>query len=166
MLFRSKTHNEFNGGQVGAHGEVAWGPFIGDLSGKVGIGSVFQEVNLRGVTERTGSDGNTDQGPGGLLVLDSNRGKRSRHEVAWISEIDARLGYRLSPCWIAWLGYTFLFWDNVARPGDQTGLALNPGQIPSNPAYGNHLGPIQAAPIFGTSDYWAQGLSGGVEFRY
>src|SRR5262249_3469450 len=82
-----KTHNEFNCGQVGARAQAAWGRFIGEVSGKVGVGSVFQEVNLRGLTERTGSDGNTDQGPGGLLVLESNRGKRSRREVACISEI-------------------------------------------------------------------------------
>jgi len=78
------------------------------------------------------------------------------------------LGYDLTPRLKATVGYTLLYWTNVARPGDQIDLNVDPRQFPP-------VNPLQpppptatAQPAFAlhTSDFWAQGLNVGLDYRF
>ena len=76
------------------------------------------------------------------------------------------LGYNITPRVKATFGYTFLYWSNVARPGNQIDRNINPVNIPTSGAQG--LGPAGGPPTFNfqQSGYWAQGLNFGLEFRF
>ncbi len=67
---------------------------------------------------------------------------------AMVSELGATLGYDVAPRLRATVGYTFLYWSVVARPGDQL----------------TFLPPAQTVPV--TTDYWAQGLNFGLEWQF
>ena len=77
--------------------------------------------------------------------------------------MDLQVGYRLNDHIKLFAGYSFLFWTDVARPGDQVDLRLNPAQIPQSGLTG---GPRLPAFSFHGTDFWAQGVNIGVEFRY
>jgi len=61
-----------------------------------------------------------------------------------------------------------LYWTNVVRPGQQIDRSLDEAQIPNfdtlGPGSPSTLG--RPAVPFRQSDFWAQGLNLGVEFRY
>ncbi len=60
------------------------------------------------------------------------------------------------------VGYTFLYWSQVARAGDQISTVINPSQFPPGQLSG------APAPQFklALSDFWAQGVNFGVDFRF
>ena len=60
-------------------------------------------------------------------------------------EVGVNVGYRLAAQLRVSLGYSFLYLDHAARPGDQM----------DRPAF-----------LFRQSDFWMQALNFGVEFRY
>ena len=83
-------------------------------------------------------------------------------------EIGVNVGYRLTPQATVFLGYSFLYVSNVARPGEQINRNINPTQTVS---YGNDrpvspVGPAQPTFSFSTTDFWAQTLSVGLAYRF
>ena len=111
----------------------------------------------------TTSNGTSFNDNGGLLALDSNIGTYSRNEFSVLPEVAVTLGYALSARTRFLVGYTFLYWNNVARAGDHIDLNVNTDLIP----------PVQATtdpevPQFAWQDtsFWAQGLSLGLEYRW
>ncbi len=79
-----------------------------------------------------------------------------------VPEISLNLGYNITPRLRALVGYTFLYWTNVGRPGDQIDLLLNPSQFPP----GTLSGAPRPAFNYNDSDFWAQGLNFGAEYRF
>ena len=77
-------------------------------------------------------------------------------------EIGFTLGYDLTPRLKATAGYTLLYWSNVARPGDQIDLNVDSRQFPP-PHDGDGTKPEFALH---TSDFWAQGLNLGLDYRF
>jgi hypothetical protein len=61
------------------------------------------------------------------------------------------------------VGYNFLYWSNVIRPGNQVDRVINPNLLPPANGLG---GPNRPTFEFHGSDFWAQGVSFGLEFRY
>jgi hypothetical protein len=162
---RFNTRNEFYGGQLGVRGQWCSGRWSVDLLGKVALGATHQSVNIEGDTKRTGSDGVTVAGPGGVLALASNSGLSSRNRFSFAPEVGAHVGFQISRHLTARVGYTFLYWDHVARPGNEMNLVVNPALIPSSVVFGTG-GQAQPARVLRDSDFWAQGLDFGLEFRY
>ena len=72
------------------------------------------------------------------------------------------LGAQLTPYLKVFIGYDFLFWSQVVRPGDQIDRNVNLTQ-----ALGGALaGPAAPLPQFSGTSFWAQGVSAGVELSY
>jgi hypothetical protein len=90
-------------------------------------------------------------------VQSSNAGGFERDAFAVVPEFGATLGCQLTPLVRASVGYTFLYWSDVFRPEDQIDLSHG-AERRGGP---NH--PL--APLAGT-DFWAQGLHCGLEFKY
>ncbi len=76
------------------------------------------------------------------------------------------LGVNLTDNIQATLGYTFLYWTGVARPGNQIDPILSPGQVPTNPSYGLVNSPLRPVHTFQDSGFWAQGLNFGLQFLF
>jgi hypothetical protein len=53
-----------------------------------------------------------------------------------------------------------LYWSNVARPAEQVDLGVS--QFPPEPPAGAHRPQF----LFSASDFWAQGLSLGLDYRF
>src|SRR5262249_15357519 len=111
------THNQFHGGQLGAAAAFRGGPWSLDLHGQVAWGLTTEVVDIRGYTRIT-SPFRDDIFAGGLLALPTNIGRYSRSRGSVVPEVGVNLGYQLTDHLQATVGYTFLYWSRVARPGN------------------------------------------------
>ena len=100
------------------------------------------------------------------MALPSNSGRFVHGRFAVVPELDVRLGYQLSRHARLFAGYTFLYWSEVVRAGDQIDTSLNATQVPVVRPAGPLLGPARPAFSFHGTDLWAQGGTFGLEFRY
>src|SRR5262249_10830358 len=101
---------------------------------------------------------------GGLLALSSNIGQRSKDRTVVIPQLGVQVGYQITCNLRAYVGYTFLYWSEVARAGNQIDLAVNPNPLP--PVTPPVSGPLRPAPRFENTSFWAQGFDLGLEFRF
>jgi hypothetical protein len=163
-----ETVNQFFGGQLGTRMQFNYGRFVVDFLAKVGFGATRQEVRITGFSNIQAPDGTLlAQSAGGLLAVASNIGQYTeRDKFAAIPEVGINLGYQLTDRWRMLVGYNFIYWGEVARPGDQINTIINPTLVPTTSVFGPVFGPIQPRPFFNTADFWAQGISLGLAFNY
>ncbi len=155
---RFHTANEFHGAELGVAAGARHCAWSLDVTGKVALGNTQSRVSVDGSTEvgPTPSVGY----PAGMLALASNIGTRERSSFSAIPELRVTFGWDLTCRLKATLGYSLLYWSRVARPGDQIDRYLDPAQFPpGTPA-------DFPAPLFVLTDYWAQGLSFGLDYRF
>jgi hypothetical protein len=76
---------------------------------------------------------------------------RDETELSFVPEGSLELGFQITPHVSATFGYTFLYWNKVARPGDQVSNVIN--------------SPV-TSPRITDATFWAQAISGGLAFRY
>jgi hypothetical protein len=160
------THNRFYGGTIGVRAEYWWGRFFVNGRASVALGDTDETVRINGTTTFTPPGGATVVQSGGLLAQASNIGRFSRDEFSVVPEVGFNVGYQVTPRVRAYVGYTYLYWSDVVRPSGQIDLAVNPTQVPSIVGPGTLMGPARPAVPFRTSDFWAQGINFGVEFRF
>jgi len=164
---RFDTKNDFYGAQLGVVAEYRYGRWFAEGTFKLGLGVVHQVVDIHGSTTITPLDPTVAgrQFGQGLLALDSNSGTFSRDRFAVVPEVGLKVGYQLTDQLRAFVGYNFLYVSSVVRPGDQIDRALDEGKIPPFTAA---VAPGQPRPLvpFKPSDFWAQGLTVGFEWRY
>ena len=163
------TSNRFYGGQLGLRGFIRRGNWSLSGTAKVALGDSHQVVGINGSTLIVPAAGSGLGGglqPGGLLALPSNIGRYQRDQFAVVPEVTVKVGYWLTRSIRATIGYTFLYYSAVARPGDQVNRVVNPGLLPVNQPTGPVAGPAQPNFVFHGSDFWAQGLNLGLELRY
>jgi hypothetical protein len=160
------ARNAFYGGQLGARFQVRRGGWNLELLGKVGLGDSHQSVDIHGLTVLAAPGQPAVTAPGGLLALASNSGHFTRDAFAVVPEAGVNLGYQLNKYVRVFAGYTFLYYSDVARPGDQIDRGVNVNQVPASRTFGGP--PVPARPAFAlhSTDYWAQGVNFGLEFRY
>jgi hypothetical protein len=157
------TRNSFNGGQIGLRGELRWGGWFIDGRAKVAFGNTTQTVFIDGSTVISVPGTGTVSGPGGLLALPTNMGRFHRDTFSVVPEFGVNVGYYITPYIKLYVGYTFIGWTNVVRPGNVIDRVVNPSQIPPGGAL---VGPARPAFRFRDSDFWVQGINIGVELRY
>ena len=114
--------------------QTSRGQFSLDLLMRMAIGSTHQSVLIDGSTTISGSSVSTaitsQDATGGLLAQRTNIGEYTRNRFAVVPELGVTLGYAMTPQWRATLGYTFLYWSSVVRPGDQIDRNVNPNLFP------------------------------------
>lgn len=150
------TSNRFYGGQIGVGGEFIHEECVLNLHAKLGFGSMTQKVSINGST--TAIDpitGTLTTTPGGFFAASSNSGDYSRTHFAFVPEVGANLGYRLTPHVTAIVGYTFLYISSVVRPSDQIDRSVNTAPPNTHPAFSFH-----------STDFWTQGVNLGLEIRF
>ncbi len=160
------TKNEFYGGQIGAEAEWHWGNWYVDAIGKVGLGENHQTVDINGSTTFTLPTGLVTTQPGGLLALPTNIGHYTHNSFAVLPEAGIKLGYQFTPHIRAFVGYNFMMLTDAVRPGDQIDRVINTTQLPTSAGPGTLVGAARPAFALHESDFWAQGVDFGIEFRY
>jgi hypothetical protein len=155
------TSNVFNGGQFGGYGEYRIGSWFVGLRALVGLGVTTETARLSGnaVTIVPGGMGSGTSN-NTLFVQGSNTGSHSRDVFSVVPEVGINIGYQFTNNLRGFVGYNFLYWSSVQRPGNTINTNTS---IP--PASGANTGP---SPAFNwnASEFWAQGLTFGLEFRY
>jgi hypothetical protein len=159
------TRNEFYGGQVGAR--ISWqGERFGlDLTGKLAIGETHQTIDIQGASTQTGPGGVNGTFPGGFFTQTSNMGRYSANQFAFVPSAEMKFSVLITSYLRAFVGYDFLYWSQVVRPGSQVDRNIN---LTQSAVFGSGalLGPAYPAPLFNRSDFWAQGLNVGLELRF
>ena len=123
--------------------------------GRVGLGNVRQQVTINGsrVTAVPGLTPVTQNQ--GFLALNSNQGVFERDVFNVVPELNAKLDVHLTRCVDLTLGYTFIYFNHIARPGDQIDQVIDPTQTTPQPAF-----------QFRDSDLWLHGFNVGVRAKF
>ncbi len=163
---RFNANNNFYGGQLGLRASYDNTRLFFNAAGKVALGSTVERVSVNGGTFT--NDGGFASAPGAYLAQPTNIGTQNHSQFAVVPEVNLNFGVRLSPWASIVVGYSFLYVSSVARPGDQIDRVINPAQAPaiSGNFSGNFTGPARPVLNVQSTDFWAQGLNFGLEFRY
>jgi hypothetical protein len=161
-----RTQNQFHGGQVGYGFGRRWGRFVIDGRASVALGVTHQNLDIEGgqVRQRPG------QAPsiftGGLLAAGPNIGSFDRNKFSVVPEATFNVGYMVTPTLRAYVGYNFLYWTNVIRPGDQIDRVIDLSFVPNSPTNVPASGLLRPQPTFHQSDLVVQGVQFGMELRW
>jgi hypothetical protein len=160
---RFSAKNEFNGAELGFAWRTRRCRWSMELLGKLALGSTRSRVIVNGSTVITVPDVNPVTYPGGFLALPTNMGIYDQDSFSVMPELGINVGYDVTCHLKATIGYSFLYWSRIARPGDQIDTNLNPNQFPPPEALEGMPSPQFR---FITSDFWMQGLNAGLEYRF
>jgi hypothetical protein len=163
LLDQFESTNRFHGGVLGL--SLEWCPdscWSCEFVAKVALGSTESQATVSGQTVARAADGEQTFTGAGLLTQATNIGSYSDSRFATLSEFGVTMRRQLFCDWQLTIGYTFLFWSEVSRAGDEIDLAVNPTQIPP----GMLSGAARPAFDFDFSGFWAQGLRLGLEYRF
>ena len=160
-------HNRFYGGQLGLRLNFARGPVFLNLVSKVALGDTFEVVRINGVSAIAPPGMPAHLLQGGTLAVASNSGRFTRDQFGVLPEATVRVGVLLRNKARLFVGYNLIYLSALARPGDQIDTNANPTQIPLSTRGGlPFFGPARPQFAFHGTDFWAQGLVLGVEYRY
>ncbi|HVK19014.1 MAG TPA: BBP7 family outer membrane beta-barrel protein [Fimbriiglobus sp.] len=164
------AHNRFHGGQLGLTADLTRGPVFVEVTGKVALGESIMVVRVSGQSVAVPL-GLPLQPPqffdGGVLGQPSNSGRTVRSEFAVLSEAVVKVGYRFRDRSRFYVGYNFLYLSEAVRPGDQVDTTVDPSQVPLlGRASADDAMAARPSPVLNRSDFWAQGLIFGLEYRY
>ena len=154
------TENQFHGAELGVAYQERVGRWSLDLQAKLGVGNTHSRVLIDGATETTVPGGGSASFVGGLLAQETNIGRYVQNDFAVIPELGITLGYDLTPRLRATFGYDFLYWPQVARPGDQIELGVS--QLPPEAAASAGRPEFE----FSQSSFLAQGMQFGLDYRF
>ena len=161
-----ETNNHFYGGQIGVRTEYRAGPWFFNLASSVALGSTYQKLHHEGWTMMTDSKGVNLRAPGGLYVVGANLGNFERWQFSVATEVSLKVGFQITQRLRTQFGYQFLYWDNVVRPGEQIDRNIDVRQVPSQLAYVPGFVGTNPQLLFGSTDFWLQGLTLGLTFQF
>ena len=165
VLDQFETLNQFYGGQIGFNSSIRRNRWYLDLTAKVALGVIHQEVDVIGQSTLA-VNGNLSGVPGGLFANASNIGHYDNDEFGVIPEVSGKLGYT----WRSWLsttvGYNVIYINRVVRPGNIFSPVVDPALVPTSPNFG--LGAATPTPVMvlNQSDFFLQGVTFGLNIRY
>jgi len=157
-----ETTNNFNGVELGFEAEYRRHRWTLQVISRLALGNTRSKVFIDGQTTTTAPGGAPNTVAAGLLALPSNMGTYEKNHFSVMPELGINLHYDVTCRLRATVGYSFVYWSQVARPGDQIDRSLNLTQIPP----GVLAGPALPQFSMDTTDFWAQGVNFGLEYRY
>ena len=162
------TRNQFYGAQLG--GRLIWqrDVLILEMTGKIALGTLHQVVDIQGDSSQFGPKATpTGSATGGFFAQPSNIGRTSANPFAALPSMQAKLGYQITPCLRAFLGYDMMYLNEVVRPANQIDRNINLTQSAILGATKGVLkGAALPAPHFQRTSFWAQDVSFGFELRF
>lgn len=161
------TKNRFYGGELGLYASSQRRRFTLDGGIRVALGVTQQDLDVSGRTVFTPGPNTAEPGtslPGGLLAQRTNSGSFDRSKFSVVPQFDVSVGYKLTDTWRFSVGYNLMYWNSVLRATEQIDTELNPNLLP--PEQNPLTGPLKPAALFNDSEYFAQGISIGLEKRW
>jgi hypothetical protein len=169
--------NQFYGFNFGARADYRIGRLTVCASASLALGDMAQTGDFNGLAVTNffnAPSGGPFTGvptqvlPGsGTFVQPSNLGSVNRDQIAVAPEVSVKICYQLTQRMRLFAGYDFLYLSNVLRPGEQIDRNINVAQTVQGAIAGIAAAPgtRPAVSLIG-SDFWAQGVNLGLEFRY
>lgn len=162
--------NNFYGAQLGVRARYDRGSWFASSAVKFALGAMIQSVDVDGFLETNNFNdfGPPQRFPGGYFAQPTNIGSHTRSVFAVVPEVGFNIGYRITEWTSVFVGYTFLYTNNVTRPAQQIDRSINPtqsasfGGTPPTPLEG----PARPSFKFSGTDFWAQGINVGLAFRF
>lgn len=168
-----RTRNQLHLAQFGLRGEIRHGWCSLLYSGKFAFGLNHQIVEIDGFS------GFSDQtrlasGPaaalgttiGGLLATSTNIGKYNNDEFVYVPEVNLSFALNLTRSITMTTGYNFLYISKVARPGSQINPVVDTSTVPFSGNFGATNRPAGFRNLLAQDDFWLQGVTFGLDFRY
>jgi hypothetical protein len=122
----------------------------------VGFGNMRQTAVVNGFNTITVPGQTSTTSEGGLLTAPTNIGTQSRDEFCVVPELNLSLAYRIRPCLELSVGYSFMYFSDVLRPGDIVDTTIDTdSDLETRPAL-----------IFNSSSFWVQGLNLGLHYNF
>jgi hypothetical protein len=163
------TRNNFLGGQVGIGAKFWACDFLSfESTFRLALGGNQQEVTINGNQVRNFASGATTNSTGGLLALPTNIGSHSHVQFSQIPEGTFKGVWTVNQQFSISVGFTALYWNRVARAGNQIDRSIDITQIPNFPgaAGATPTGLGRPTVLFQQSDLWLLGISLGAEYRW
>jgi hypothetical protein len=158
------TKNRFYGGTLGLRGAYSTGRLSVDLSARIAMGTVNQIQNIAGGYYSYNFVAPYDAGTEGVFAQPANEGKTSANRFAVVPEAQIKIGYAITPRLRATVGYDFLYFSSVMRPGDNMNRELPKGQTFNQADPSISLN--SPSRLSRTTDFFAHGVSVGMEYRF
>jgi hypothetical protein len=162
---RFSTRNNFYGLQIGGNYAVEKGRCFVSTYGKVGLGVTNEWSMINGSTALITPTGRQYAG-GGVLAVPTNMGQYSRNVLGFVPEGGLTFGFNVTAHVQLTLGYSFLYWNQVIRPGGQLNNYVNPTQIPTTNVFGTATGPAVPQYHFAPENFWMHNLNCGLTFHF
>ncbi len=163
---RFRTHNQFNGGELGFQCLCKRGCWFVDGTAKAAIGQQRRTVTVNGQTFVDVPGGGTSLDAGGLLTSEvTNIGRYDDTDFVIIPEFRLGIGTQLTNYCSVRAGYNVIIWNDVARAASHLppGLQVDPRNLPPVTAGG---GPEPEFPGIRGSQLLAHGFDFGVMFSF
>lgn len=159
------TRNQFYGADLGA--KVRWcsDRLSMDLGARVALGATHQVVNVDGITTASGAGAFlVGTYPAGIYAQPTNIGRQENDHFSVIPQVQLKASYAVLRNLQVFVGWDYLYWSSVVRPGDQIDRAVNSNLLsfPGQPL----VGPANPQPLFQRTAFWAQGVTFGVELQF
>lgn len=153
-----RTVNQFYGGQVGMQGGISWWRFTLNGTAKVALGTMREEAKIGGSTTALDPTiGLNSTTAGGLYALPSNSGSFTRNVITVVPEGNLSFSVEITSQIRLMMGYTILYFSNVARPGDLLNRSVDRTKIPSSQAFNPTVpGPSQPSFSWSGTDFWCR----------
>ncbi|MEO1619103.1 MAG: BBP7 family outer membrane beta-barrel protein [Planctomycetota bacterium] len=152
-----ETENRFNGGQIGFDSLITRGNWSVRALTKVHLGNMDQTVNIAGQTTDLLA-GNVVGVQNSSILVSEEQGEQTNDVFTFIPEMDFTLGYRFRDHVSFTVGYTFLYFDNVALAGQQINRFQDTDDL------GQNVTPVAFDIVEGS--HWVQGISLGASIDY
>jgi hypothetical protein len=161
------TRNQFYGGTVGGRVYVQVFEELGvSLLSRVGLGVTEQRSAVGGLSTLVMPGVPTMTAQGGTLALPSNSGIRRGSDFAVVPEVNLNVHYQVTSYLTATVGYNYLYWSSVVRPGDQIDHNVDSRQIPTGQNFVPGVAATSPATQFRRTDFWANGVNFGLAFQF
>src|SRR5262249_28579405 len=137
-----------------------------DWAVKLGVGDSHRLSNIFGNTTVIAPDGTAAAAVGGLLASPSNFGAHTDDDFAFTLQAAIKLHYLITQHITIGIGYDFLVWHDVVRPGNQIDRTVDLRQVPSSLQFVANTNATRPDGTPHSHSFWAQGLAFEVGLRY
>jgi hypothetical protein len=165
---RFSTRNDFIGGDFGLKSHFVNNCWSLDLLTRVALGGNHQVVRGDGLT------GISFLGfpivnftRVGRFIGPANSGVFGNDIFSVVPEVGLTLGYAPTHWCKFTIGYNWMYWTNVVRPGGQVDRVVNPIGVPTRPEFQSNLyEPRRPGVGYNETDIWLQAITVGMQFTF
>lgn len=164
-LDRIRTFNEFYGLNLGFRGDHHYGRLSVNWTAKVAAGYMNAWADHSGASSLN-TAGTLSSVPGGRFVEPADIGRSRDDYFAIVPEGALNLGYQLNSKVRLQVGYTYLFVNQVLRPGTILDNRVNAPALPTDAAFGTGPARSFGHDLNKKSQFNLQGVNFGIQVGF